>query len=46
MRRHKRYYFEPDENPKLTRIIVIMRKPKPKSRMRRIMWIAHHLKYE
>jgi hypothetical protein len=44
--RHKKHYFEATDNPSITRVILIMRKPKPKSRMRRIMWIAHHLKYE
>ena len=46
MKRHKQCYSEPTDNPDLMRVIIIMRKPKPKSKFRRIMWRAHHLKYE
>ena len=45
MRRHKRFYTEPTDNPDLTRIVLIMRKPKPKSRIRRVFWRAWHYKF-
>jgi hypothetical protein len=45
MRRHKRHYFEPTDNPDITRVVVVWRNLKPKSRIRRLMWIAHHLKF-
>ena len=45
MKRHKRHYFEPTDNPKLTRIILVMPKLKPKSKIRRIMWRAYYFKF-
>lgn len=45
MKRHKQYYFEPTDQPNVHRIIMIMRKPKDKSRFRRIMWLAWHYRY-
>lgn len=46
MRRHKQYYFEPTDNPSINRIIIIMRKPKPQSRIRKIMWRAATIKWD
>jgi hypothetical protein len=46
MKSHKRYYFEPTDHPNLHRIVVIMRRPKTKSRFRRIIWWAWHYKFE
>ena len=43
--RHKKVYSEPTDNPSIDRIIIIMRKPKKQSRIRRIMWMAYHFKF-
>jgi len=46
MKRHKQYYFEQvPEQPNLHHIVMIMRKPKNKSRFRRIMFLAWHYQY-
>ena len=45
MKRHKRHYFEPTDNPDITRVVVVWRKPKPKSTIRRTMWWAYHSKF-
>ena len=45
MKRHKTHYFEPADSPNLHRIVMIWRRPKPKSRIRRIMWNAYHYKF-
>jgi len=45
MRKHKQFYSEPTDNPNINRIVMIMRKPKDKSRFRRIMWWAWHYKW-
>lgn len=43
MKRHKQFYFKPaEDNPELTRIVMIMRRPKKQSRIRRIMFWAWH----
>jgi hypothetical protein len=43
MQRHKRYYFEPvEEQPDVNRIIMIRRKPKKRSRIRKCMYWAWH----
>lgn len=42
---HKKVYSEPTDNPDLYRIVMIMRKPKPKSKFRTIMWLAWHYQY-
>ena len=43
MKRHKRFYFKPaEDNPELTRVVMIMRRPKKQSRIRRIMFWAWH----
>jgi hypothetical protein len=44
MKRHKQYYFEQVEgNPDLHRIVMIMRKPKKRSRIRKCMYWAWQL---
>ena len=44
MKRHKKFYFEPaEENPKLYRIVMIMRKPKKRLLIRTIMYWAWHV---
>jgi hypothetical protein len=44
MKRHKQHYFEQvEDNPDLHRIVMIWRKPKPKSRIRTIMFWAWHV---
>jgi hypothetical protein len=41
MRRHKQHYFEQVEvNPNLYRIVMIWRKPKKRSRIRKIIYWA------
>jgi hypothetical protein len=45
MKSHKQYFYEPAGN-NLTRVIVIMRKPKPKSYIRRRMWWAWNYKWD
>ena len=46
MRRHKRFYFEQtSEQPNLYRIVMIARRPKHKSKIRRIIWLAWHYKW-
>ena len=44
-KRHKTFYFESIGSPDITRIVLIMRKPKPKSRIRRVFWRAWHYKF-
>jgi hypothetical protein len=44
MKRHKQYYFEQvPEQPNLHHIVMIMRKPKKRSRIRKIMYWAWQL---
>jgi hypothetical protein len=44
MRRHKQHYFEQVEvNPNLYRIVMIRRKPKKRSRIRKCMYWAWQL---
>ena len=44
MKRHKQYYFEQvPEQPNLHRIVMIRRKPKKRSRIRKIMYWAWQL---
>jgi hypothetical protein len=45
MRRHKQYHFERVTDTQ-TRVIVIMRKPKPKSYIRKKMYWAWHYKWD
>jgi hypothetical protein len=46
MKRHKGYYFRPTDNPDLQEIVVIIRRPKPRSRIRTIMWWAANIKWD
>ena len=44
MKRHKRYYFEPlEDQPNAHRIVMIMRGPKKRSRIRTCMYWAHQM---
>ena len=43
MRRHKQYYFEPTDQPNINRIVMIMREPKKRSRIRKCMYWAWQL---
>ena len=42
MKRHKQHYFEPlpDKDPSMHRIVMIWRKPKKRSRIRKCMYWA------
>ena len=40
MKRHKQYYFAPTDQPNINRIVMIMRGPKKRSRIRKIMYWA------
>ena len=44
MKRHKQFYFEPvEENPSLHRIVMIIRKPKKQSLIRKCIYWAWHV---
>lgn len=40
------FYFRPTDNPNVKEIVVIMRRPKPKSKLRNIMWWAWQIKWD
>ena len=46
MKRHKKTYLRPTEDADIQEIVMIMRRPKCRNRMRNIMWGAWNIKWD